>query len=372
MVGLYIHIPFCTRKCHYCNFVTAPSRPAPARGVFLDALEREAPLRAADVWGQIFDTVYLGGGTPSTLDADEFERLFGILRANFRWKRDAEITCEANPEDMDADKAALLMALGVNRVSLGAQSFHDRTLKRLNRSHDAAGIESSFRLLRGAGFVNINLDLILSLPGEPWDSARASLERLAELGPEHVSLYELSVEDKTVFGRLKGRGELELPDEEEQFEILSRARAFLRENGYAHYELLSYARPDRQSRHNLLYWANEPTLGLGPGAYSYFGLTRWRFSGSYRQYLAKVASGDWTNEEEETLSAEKKEVESFLLALRLSEGASLERFGTVAKRLGAQVRELTEKGLLELSGQRLRLTERGQFLAETVFAELSC
>jgi len=372
MTGLYVHVPFCTKKCHYCNFVIALAAPVENHSIFLESLEQEARHRERDLSGVVFDTVYVGGGTPSVLEAREFEWLVRILRTHFKIQAEAEFTCEANPGDVDLKKALLLKKLGINRISLGAQSFHDDTLQKLNRTHRAAEIDSSFRYLRDAGFNNINLDLILSLPGEPWGRARYSLERLAALDPEHVSLYELTVEDKTVFGERQRQRTLHLPDEDEQFENLSNARVFLKGQGYRHYELLSYAKRGRESRHNLLYWANEDTIGLGPGAYSYHKGTRSRFSDSYQQYLTKIRAGDWVPVEEETLAGDKREVESFLLALRLTDGASIERFTPVTARLGEEIRDLTEKGLLEQDETGIRLTARGQFLAETVFAELSC
>ena len=372
MTGLYIHIPFCVKKCHYCDFVIAPADSPDGRAPFLKALDREASRMEPELEGAEFDTVYLGGGTPSTLNEEEFKSLFKILRSRFRWKKEAEITCEVNPDDIDTEKASLLRRLGVNRVSLGAQSFHEDTLKRLNRAHGALAISEAFRFLRSAGFTNINLDLILSLPGEGWDKALYSLERLVELDPEHVSIYELEVQEKAVFGAMHRRGELKLPAEEEQFEILSKARHFLQEHGWRHYELLNYAKPGRESRHNLLYWANEDTVGLGPGAYSYYKGRRSRLTDSYKDYLTKTAAGDWKPLEEETLDAEKRQAESFLLALRLSEGASSELFAPVLSRLEKELKGLTEKGMLAQEGGRVKLTARGQFLAETVFAELSC
>jgi oxygen-independent coproporphyrinogen III oxidase len=372
MTGLYVHVPFCTKKCHYCDFVIAPGAPASDHAAFLEALEAEAVHAAPVLAGTELDTLYLGGGTPSVLDEREFEELFAILRRSFRWKSGAEITCEANPGDIDAEMAPALKKLGVNRVSLGAQSFHDDTLKKLNRAHDSRAIEASFRALRAAGFDNISLDLMLSLPGEPWERARFSLERLRALDPEHVSIYELSVETGTVFGQWQRQGKLHVPAEEEQLEILSRARMFLKENGYRHYELLNYAKPGSESRHNNLYWANDDTLGLGPGAYSHVGGRRWRSSTSFHEYLSKVRNGDWSAAEDETLDREKKETESFLLALRLTEGVPVERYPGTVKRFVREIGALTEKGLLVHESGRLRLSGRGQFLAETVFAELSC
>lgn len=371
MTGLYIHIPFCRKKCHYCNFVIALASSDKRRGAFLEALSKEAAHYAERFSDVIFDTVYLGGGTPSTLEADELEQLFQCLHKNFRWKIDAELTCEVNPGDVDPDKALLLKKLGVNRVSLGAQSFHEETLRRLNRTHQAQDIESSFSNLRAVGFKNINLDLILSLPGEPWSAVQASLKKTMCLNPEHISLYELTVEDKTVFGRLAREGKLNGPGEEEQFAILSNARAFLKKAGYRHYELLNYAKPGFESKHNLLYWANGEYLGLGPGAYSYFDGRRFKNSESYEQYVDKIAKNNWNAHEGEWLDDKKKAIESFLLALRLTDGTDVRRFGPVIKDFEDEISDLCKKGLLVKENSRIRLSPKGQFLAETVFAELS-
>jgi len=372
MTGLYVHIPFCKKKCHYCNFTIALSGSEESHGNYLAALEREVETRRPRFKDVLFETVYLGGGTPSAMRPNELTRLFSHLAKELPWKPDAEVTCEVNPGDADPKKARLLHELGVNRVSFGAQSFHDDTLRRLNRAHDAADIARSFGVLREEGFNNINLDLILSLPGEGWDKARFSLEEAAKLAPEHISLYELTIEEKTVFGDLHKKGKLILPDEEAQFETLSKAREFLKSEGYAHYELLNYARPGFESKHNRLYWANGDYLGLGPGAYSYVDGKRSRFAESHDSYLSKVAALDWAPTEEETLDERKKEAESFLLALRLTEGASTEKFRSVLEERAAEIKGLSEKGLLVRDAGRVRLSARGQFLAETVFTELSC
>lgn len=372
MTGLYIHIPFCTKKCHYCNFTIALSGSEESHGLFLSALEKEVEVRRPRFKDVLFETVYFGGGTPSAMRPDELTRLLSHLAKELPWKPGAEVTCEVNPGDADPPKARLLRDLGVNRISFGAQSFHDETLKRLNRAHGAAEITRSFGVLREEGFKNINLDLILSLPGEGWDKARFSLEEAVKLAPEHISLYELTIEDKTVFGDLHKKGKLVLPGEEAQLETLSKAREFLQTEGYVHYELLNYAKPGFESKHNRLYWANGDYLGLGPGAYSYIDGKRSRFADSHDSYLSKVEALDWTLAEEETLDERKKETESFLLALRLTEGAPTERFRSVLQERASEIEGLTEKGLLIKAAGRIKLSARGQFLAETVFTELSC
>jgi coproporphyrinogen III oxidase-like Fe-S oxidoreductase len=200
---------------------------------------------------------------------------------------------------------------------------------------------------------------------------RESLESLRALGPEHVSLYELTIEEKTLFGELHKKGKLPVPTEEGQLETLSKARIYLQRHGWKHYELLSYAKPGRESRHNRLYWDNADTLGLGPGAWSHWKGRRWRRAASYRDYLSKIEVKNWSFSDDETLSPEKKEIESFVLGLRMTEGVLLERFAAVVARFADEIASLTEKGLLTRHKGKLCLTPRGQFFAESVFSELS-
>ena len=337
----------------------------------MSVLASEMYHRVKNDGDRSFDTLYIGGGTPSALDPGESRGLFELIEGHFKFEPGAERTLEANPGDLTFEKAALYRKAGINRISLGAQSFREETLHGTNRSHGSAAIGESFKILRNAGFDNISLDLILSLPGETLEDVRFSLRRLLELGPEHVSLYELTVEERTVFGRLQKEGKLVLPREETSLQMLKTARQFLKDNGFEHYELLSYARPGYESKHNLLYWANEEYLGLGPGAFSYLEGRRFRSSGSYEEYISKIEAGDWAPLEEDALSPEKKEIESFLLALRLTEGASVERFSTLVPKLAASVDRLMQQELISIDDQTIRLTSRGQLFAETVFTELS-
>ncbi|HTL70456.1 MAG TPA: radical SAM family heme chaperone HemW [Candidatus Eisenbacteria bacterium] len=369
--GLYVHVPFCAKKCHYCDFVTAPAGDPSAHAAYLSALAREAAARSERFSSTEFETLYVGGGTPSALSADEAEELFRTLRRTFRFRDGAEVTLEANPGDVTPEKAVRYRSLGVTRVSVGAQVFDDAALAALNRAHGVSAIGATFAALRGAGFDNVSLDLMLSLPGATRASLARSLEAVAALSPEHVSLYELVIEDRTVFGQRRREGRLPLPDEALQLAMLEEARGFLKARGWRHYELLNYARPGFESRHNLLYWSNSDYLGLGPGAFSYFDGRRFRTADSHSLWLEKAARGDFEALEEDRLDEEKKQIESLLLALRLTEGAALERFDGVLRKLAPGVESLSEKGLVERAGGRLRLTARGQLFAETVFAELS-
>lgn len=371
MTGLYVHVPFCLKKCHYCNFVTTPAGSAHDRSDFFRALSAESASHRERFSEMRFETLYLGGGTPSALDAEETEKLFSLVRENFLLREGAEVTVEANPGDVTADKAALYRRLGVTRVSLGAQTFREESLRALNRAHGAAATTQTMRFLRDAGIDNISLDLMLGLPGESLDDVRRSLEAACALSPEHVSLYELVVEEKTVFAGRQKKGLLDLPDEALSKEMLSFARDYLKAEGYRHYELLSYARPGRQSRHNLLYWANEDYLGLGAGAYSYFDGRRFTVATDYGRYLEKAVRGDFSPQEEERLKGQAAEREAFLLAMRLAEGASLSRFASLLPALRPSLDKLMSQALVEQTPSHCRLTARGQFFAETVFAELS-
>ena len=369
MTGLYVHIPFCSVKCHYCDFVTAPAD-SPLRAGFFGALEAEIRHVRGAFEGTVFDTLYVGGGTPSVLSNGEIERLFETLRRDFRFHPNAEITMEVNPGD-----AVPLRKFGINRISLGAQTFHDATLKHLNRFNTAAHTVSTFHALREAGFGNISLDLMLSLPGETPADARASLERAVGLGPDHLSLYELVIEEKTHFGAIYLRGAAgarhqssggPLPSEQDSQDMLLSARRFLKENGFHQYELLSWCRPGFESRHNLIYWANGEYLGLGPGAWSYWEARRFKRASRVDAYVDKMGRDDFSAEEEETLAGEKKEIESFLLGLRRVDVGAHGR----APLRQAQIADLIGKGLLEEADDRIRLTERGILFAETVFREL--
>ncbi|MBI4432513.1 MAG: radical SAM family heme chaperone HemW [Candidatus Omnitrophica bacterium] len=365
MPGLYVHIPFCSKKCHYCNFVVTLASSQSAHEDFFQVLEREVAARAGSFAGRVFETLYIGGGTPSLVDAGGMKKLFDLLHAHFQFKSDAEVTLEANPGDVTVEKATAWRGMGINRVSLGAQTFNDATLARLNRSHDAYAIGESFGILRNAGFGNLSLDLILSLPGEGMADVEHSLRSAVALGPEHVSLYELTIEEKTKFWRDVQEGKLDLPGEDLQLEMLSFARSFLKRSGFGHYELLSYAKPGLESRHNQIYWANGEYLGLGPGAFSYENGRRTQLAASVDEYFRKIKNQDWEPVESEILSPEKKARETVLLALRLTEGADV---GTVPRRA---IQKLKENGLVEETPEKIRLTAKGQLFAETVFAELS-
>lgn len=372
MPGLYIHIPFCEKKCHYCNFVITTDNGSLSEEVFLSSLEREIHKRSSFFRNKPFKTIYAGGGTPSHLSLKTIEKIFNLLHQNFLFMPDLEITWEANPNDLNEEKVGAYKKLGINRISLGAQSFNDKLLSFMNRTHKAEMIDHSFEILHEAGIRNINLDLMLALPHQHMEDMRKSLEKIKILKPTHISLYELVIENKTVFQNWNEKGKLPLPDEDEALRFLEEMRLGLGRLGFVHYELLNYAKPGFESKHNELYWMNQEYLGLGPGAFSYFNGKRFQYAASVDEYYTKIKEDVWHNQEEETLTGEKKIKESFVLRLRLlQKGVNLRDFPALTTEYKSKIEVLKENGFLYQEKGIIRLSSKGKLFAESVFCELS-
>lgn len=369
--GLYLHIPFCRVKCHYCNFVITLDRSAPMRERFLGALEKEISAARARYGNLSFETIYFGGGTPSALDSGEFSRVVSALRSSFSFNTLKEFTVEINPGDVDAEKIRAFKELGVNRASVGAQAFQQTLLEKMGRPHGASEIHETVKLLKKEGIENISLDLIFRLPGQDVNAFCSSLDEALSLEPAQLTLYDLEVHEKTRFGLMQKKGELALPDEDAHFEMFEKAAMKLKDAGYRHYELLSFARPGFESRHNRLYWENQDYLGLGPGAFSYLEGTRYQFSESVHQYLKKCEAGDWVPAVSDVLTPEKKEVESLLTGMRLEEGVDLRDFPLIRESLRPAIEELARDGLIETRDSRIALTFKGRALAETALLRLT-
>lgn len=369
-VGLYLHFPFCVRKCSYCDFCSFPQGGATElRSRYLPLLLREMQEYATRP-PQAVDTVFVGGGTPSLMTPGEIERLFAALHATFAIQPGAEISVEANPGTLDADRVAALRAAGVNRVSLGLQSAVDREAKRLGRIHTWTEFFQSYRLLRDAGFANINVDLMYGIPDQTEDSFRYTLDAITELLPEHISCYGLMLEEGTPLW--VDRAQLRLPDEETECRMYELAVTQLCRHGYDHYEISNYARPGYACRHNLKYWRDEAYIGLGLSAHSFYRGRRY-YNTSRPEVYAAGTGEDYRIEEDSRGEADG--FEYAMLRLRLSEGLSLEeyrrRFGTpFAAGREALVRRLCDAGLMSLTGDRLSLTDRGFYLSNSILAEL--
>jgi oxygen-independent coproporphyrinogen-3 oxidase len=354
---LYIHIPFCPNICPYCAFYKESAGRERVE-TFLDAL-----LKETEVWADQLRprTIFFGGGTPSALSIPQFEKLLGGLRSRLDLSHLEEWTIEMNPATVAHDKAALLLEAGINRVSMGVQSWDDAVLKSLGRTHDSQKAEESFRILRQAGFDNLSIDLIFGVPGQSLASWRETVERSLRLAPEHLSAYGLTYEEDTEFFLKLGRGEM-APDEgleADQFELTS---ALLGEAGYLQYEVSNYALPDRESCHNSAYWAGRDYLGLGPSAFSTVGSRRWRNIRETGIYSESTLAGKTAIDFEERVTEELKSGERAAFGMRTVHGvAEIE-----ARRWEEDLRGMQEKGLVILRNGRWVLTPRGRLLADTV------
>ncbi len=322
-IGLYIHLPFCKRKCNYCDFCSFVGKEA-AIPAYVDALLRQAEAVPAPA-DCVVDSVYFGGGTPSLLPSEELARLVHGLFARYPIERGAEVTCEVNPGTVDYEKFCLLKRLGINRISLGIQSLRDNELALLGRIHTANEAKEAFLLARRAGFQNISVDLMTGIPDGTEESLRETVRGLLSLSPDHVSSYALKIEEGTPFA--ENRERLSLPDEEGEARAVELSAGLLTAAGFYRYEISNYAKPGKESRHNLHYWRGEEYIGLGPSAYSYLSGVRYGYARDLDGFLA----GRLERIDEEMIDRREEEREFFMLRLRLAEGIPI---GEYKRRFG--------------------------------------
>jgi oxygen-independent coproporphyrinogen-3 oxidase len=386
-LGVYIQVPFCQTKCTYCNFhtgVVSPERYAP----YAAAVRREiqaffADLKKGELREARIDTAYFGGGTPSLLDPAELAGMLAALRPCFAEEAALEVTLEADPETIDAAKAAAWRRAGFNRISLGAQSFHDAELRAAGRMHRRADIFSAVGALRDAGLRNISMDLIAGLAHQTRESWAESMSQLLEIRPEHVSIYMLEIDEgsrlgKEALARGKRYSAGAIPEDDEIADFYESARARLADTGYEHYEISNWALPGKRSRHNLKYWRREPYLGFGAGAHSFDGRTRWANLHDAARYVACVEQGISTREQVEAVTPAQALEEEFFLGLRQLEGIDFGRIERdYAGELNDQIAELRsrisglqEQGLVEMDGARVRLVPERLTVSNEVFTEL--
>jgi len=351
--SLYIHVPFCAKKCDYCDFVSfRPRRDDFSRYV-------DAVLREAQPWQGEVNTLYLGGGTPSLLPAAVMERLLIGLKQQFIFMS-GERTIEANPESVTAEKLACWKELGINRLSMGLQAAQMRFSDVLGRRCDKEVFERACRLARDAGFDNISADLMTGLPGQHQHDLTESLKLLFAWGVDHISLYELTLQESTPLGKRVKAGELRQPPEDEDRQMFHAACKALRENGYVRYEISNFAKPGKESRHNLVYWHREPYLGLGPAAASLMGNKRWTNTGSLETYIENPRS----DRQDETICDGEAAFEAFMLGLRLSEGISWADFWEryqfdLQEKLNIHFSDWKKAGLATVNERGIALTDAG-------------
>jgi oxygen-independent coproporphyrinogen-3 oxidase len=320
---VYVHVPFCARRCSYCDFSIAVRRTVPV-DEYLTALAGELELRFGGADPQPVDTIYFGGGTPSRLGGEGLARALTLVERYLPRAEGAEITAEANPDDVDDASAESWRAAGINRLSLGSQSFDERVLAWMHRTHDGAAIERAVAAARGAGIGNLSLDLIFALPEALRRNLANDVERLLALGPDHISLYGLTVESGTALGRWVDRGVTVAMTEEGYESEYRGAHDLLTAAGFEHYEVSNYARPGRRSRHNSAYWSGAPYVGLGPSAHGFDGdVRRWNARG-YAEWCARVARGGDPRDGEERLTTSNRIAEEVYLGLRSDAGLVLE------------------------------------------------
>ena len=359
---IYVHIPFCARICPYCAFYkTLLDRSQTQQ--FCEALVRELEVHARDRMLRPH-TIYLGGGTPTALTTGQLEFLLGGFRERLDLSGLTEWTIEANPGSVSTTKAAVLHRLGINRISLGVQSWDDDLLKLLGREHNARQAEESFHIFRRAGFSNINVDLMFGLPGQTLEQWRQTLERTIALAPEHVSTYCLTYEEDTEFFLRHARGEFH-QDSDADVEFFEMTMSLLESAGYEHYEISNYARPGFRSAHNRGYWSGADYLGIGPSAFSTIGLTRLQNVSDFRRYSGAILSGDSAIGSTELLNEEMKRTERIALSLRTDTGAAAHLFDSSPDK----TREFVQRGLLRKTKDRFVLTRAGKALADSVAAE---
>ena len=361
----YVHIPFCTQICYYCDFskVFIKNQPVDA---YLEHLIQET--QSYEI-GKL-RTLYIGGGTPTALSAQQLAYLLTELPKVMDLSEVEEFTIEANPGDLNPDKIAVLKDSQVNRVSLGVQTFDNKMLKKIGRSHQEQDIYDNVRHLKQAGFDNISIDLIYALPGQTMDQVKENVAKAIDLDIPHMSLYSLILENHTVFMNRMRRGKLPLPKEELEAEMFEYIIEELEKAGFEHYEISNFSKPGFESRHNLVYWDNAEYYGLGAGASGYVDGVRYKNHGPIRHYLEAVEAGK-ARITEEHLTLEEKMEEELFLGLRKKTGVSKarfeEKFGiSFDQRYGQVVASLTEQGLLVPDDKQVRMTKRGLFLGDTV------
>jgi len=374
-LGIYFHAPFCVSHCTYCDFFTRPFTGEAEVRRFVDALvtEMAATATALNLRGRKADTLYFGGGTPSLLPPRDLDRILEQARKLFRVEGDAEVSLEANPESVTREKMRAYRDSGVNRISLGVQSFQRGILETLGRAHGPEEAARAVTEIRGSGFSNLSLDLMLALPGQTLASLEADLDAAVSLEPDHLSAYLLEMDKESALRVRIERGELAAPSQEQAAEMYETAFTVLERSGFRHYEISSFCRRGMECRHNLKYWTDRSFVGFGPSAWSYLEGKRWRVARDLNGYLEAASRGVPPVHETEGGGRKERMEEAIFAGLRLLDGVDLGAVGraySIADPValyGPALDELEEAGLVRRDGPRLSLTRRGLPLANEVF-----
>lgn len=370
--GVYLHIPFCKSRCSYCDFATDVYRESGAVERYVAALCAE--IQKSKVKSQRpVNTIYFGGGTPSLLSALQLERILEAVKTRFEVVGDAEITLEMNPATVTPESLAGYLELGVNRASFGVQTFNDRDLKLLARGHDANDARNTFKMLRGAGFSNISFDLIIGLPGQTLDDWQRNLDEALKLDPEHLSLYILEIHEATPLAEQIRSGRRPVPDEEIAAEMYEHLLDRIATTSFEQYEISNFAKPGLASRHNTKYWRLDPVFGFGVSAHSFDGMSRYWNVRDTQEYVSAVEADKTPIAGRDILTDEKLAGERAFLGMRLTDGISVNDYERATgidlkAKYAGELERLADAGLIELAGDRLKLTRRGMLFSNEVFA----
>ena len=371
MAAAYLHIPFCEHICFYCDFnkVFLEGQPVDE---YVDALVKEMQLSKRLHPQEEISTFYIGGGTPTTLNERQLEKLLNGIRSTYSLPKGAEFTMEANPESISFEKLKIMRDYGVNRLSMGVQSFNNDILKKIGRIHTAEQVYTSVADARRAGFENMTIDLIFRLPNQTMADFEDSLKKALELDLPHYSIYALILENKTVFYNLMRQGKLPLPSEDTEADMYALAIETMSKNGRNQYEISNFALPGYESQHNLTYWKNESYFGFGAGAHGYIDGIRYHNHGPIQQYLAPLRENSLPIIREQRLSKNEQMEEEMILGLRTMVGVSQKHFADkfqtpLLDQYAGVIADLVADGLLLVDGDRIRLTQRGVFLGNEVF-----
>ena len=372
MAGIYIHIPFCKRRCIYCDFFSTTQSEKKAE--YVHALARELEMRKDYVGDEEIETIYLGGGTPSQLSQEELEEIFAYIYKVYKVTPDAEITLEANPDDLTPEYVSMLRTLPVNRISMGIQTFQEETLKLLHRRHTARQAIEAFRRCREAGFQNISIDLMYGLPGESLETWEQDLQQAVDLRPEHISAYHLIYEEGTTLWNLREQNKVEEAEEELSLTLFKTLIERLTKAGYQHYEISNFCLPGLHSRHNSSYWTGKKYLGCGPSAHSFDGISRqWNVS-SLEKYLEGIRSNQLDFELED-LDLYTRYNDFVITSIRTCLGMPLTQLRTtygetLYNYCLRMAKPHIEQGVLEIKEDTLKLTPQGIFISDGIMSDL--
>ncbi|MFW6148465.1 MAG: radical SAM family heme chaperone HemW [Atribacterota bacterium] len=373
-LALYIHIPFCNAKCPYCSFFSIVAENELIKRRYLDALKKEIEICSQKYPETVIQSIYLGGGTPTTLSGRLIAELIEICYKFFKIDKDIEITIESNPATFDSKKAGIIFQAGVNRLSIGAQSFSDKVLKNIGRIHDKKDVINSYHIARSTGFKNINIDLMFGLPGQTIRQFNKTLEEIVQLHPEHISLYGLSIEPGTPFEKLLEKGILRMPSDDITYAMYQKAIVYFKNYGYEQYEISNFALPGKYCYHNQIYWKNQSYLGIGASSTSYVKNIRFKNYSDLIQYIYLLENNILPIESKEILPLKEEMAETVILHLRMMEGLAKSDFKArfkipIESIFAEQLKRLKDQGLLADNESHYLLTRKGISLSNIAFIE---